>query len=574
MTDVRRRVRVAAVQFNSRLGDVGYNVAGLLALCEQGAAAGCQLLVLPEMATTGYCLGSREALQPYVETVPGPTTERFAELAARHGCYVVVGLPEVEPVTGLYYNTVALVGPAGVAGVMRKVHPDVWDSYRLSAGNLGFPVWDTPVGRIGIQICMDACYPESSRLAALQGVDFLCLPTAWFGEAAPAGDWFTRAYENGAYLLAADRWGTESGIVFSGGSAVIGPEGEVLACLPTGDGLAMADLELPRPEAGGRLAQRRPEHYQELVQSRLAWSYRFARQPGTPGHQPEGAAFRAAAVQSGIEAESVEAARQQAEQQVRLAAARGARLVVLPELSFEARPESAGVQAEPIPGPSTDWAKALCAELDLHLVFGLAERAEGRTFNAAVLAGPRGVAAVYRKLHLSAHDQSWATPGEGGWVVTETRLGCVGLMTGQDALLPESARCLALRDADVICAPSAVGGPLPVRLAPPLGQMEAPDWHLWRVRASENNTYVIFANRTDLGCMGASGIFGPDAYRRPRREMLLNGSEAGLLVLDIDPRDYLDAQTPNPARTKDRLRMRNVALCAPLVLPRETEVTP
>ena len=105
MTDARRRVRVAAVQFNSRLGDAGYNVAGLLDLCEQGAAAGCQLLVLPEMATTGYCLGSREALAPYVETVPGPTTERFGELAARHGCYVVVGLPEVEPVKSASAST-------------------------------------------------------------------------------------------------------------------------------------------------------------------------------------------------------------------------------------------------------------------------------------------------------------------------------------------------------------------------------------------------------------------------------------------------------------------------------------
>jgi predicted amidohydrolase len=482
-------------------------------------------------------------------------------LAARHGCYLVVGLPEVETATGQYFNSAALVGPEGLVGVMRKVHPDAWDSRRFSAGDRGFPVWDTALGRLGIQICMDACYPESSRVAALGGAEIICLPTAWFGERAPAGDWFTRAYENGLYFIAADRCGTEAGIEFSGGSSLIGPDGDELAGHTAGDGLAIAELELPPRPKGPRPA-RRPEHYQELVRSRLAWTYRFAQ---GARRLPPGAVFGAAAVQTGALPAKVSDARAQLEVQVRQAAGAGAQLVVLPELSFEAQPDSAAAQAEPVGGPTTRWAQALCRELEIFLVFGLAERLDDRCHNTAVLVGPGEVAAVYRKLHLSAADRAWAAPGHTGWVVAPTPLGQVGLMLGEEALLPEAARCLALGDADFICAPSAVSAPRPAIVPPAETLAGEPSWHLWRMRASENNTYILFANRADEGYMGYSGIFGPDHYQRPRHEALLEAPGPGLAHLTLDTRDYTAPYAPNPARTKDRLRMRAAHLCAPLV---------
>jgi predicted amidohydrolase len=554
-------VRAAAIQFASRLGDKTYNLERLFALCEQAISAGCQLLVLPELGTTGYGLGPRDKLRFYVEPIPGPTTERFAALTARHNCYIVVGLPEVEPATGQYFNTAALIGPQGLLGVMRKVHPDGQDCYRVSAGNLGFPVWDTPLGRIAIQICMDACYPESSRLAALQGAEIICLPTAWFGEAAPAGDWFTRAFENGVYFIAADHWGTQSGIAFSGGSAILGPDGQVLASLASGDGLAIADLELPADQRHQRLALRQPGRYPELIHSRLTWTYRFTRQTVA------GAVFGAAAIQTGPIPPTVSAARQQVEVQIRQAAQAGAKLVVLPELSFEANPASAAAQAEPIGGPTTQWAEALSRELDLGLVLGLAERDGPCDYNSAVLVVAGETVAVYRKQHLGERDRAWATPGQDNWDTVATRFGTLGMMLGEEAWLPEPARCLALNDADIICAPSAVSAPWPV-LVPSAETLSAePTWHLWRARASENNTYILFANRSDAGCFGLSGIFGPDAYQRPRHEALVETPGPGLAALSLDTRDYLAPHTPNPARAKDRLRMRAVHLCAPLIQP-------
>src|SRR5262245_42944340 len=84
--------RVAAIQFEPLFGDKERNVAELLRLTEEAALAGARLIVHPEMATTGYCWGSRAEVTPFVEPISGPTTERFARLAAAHGCYVVVGL--------------------------------------------------------------------------------------------------------------------------------------------------------------------------------------------------------------------------------------------------------------------------------------------------------------------------------------------------------------------------------------------------------------------------------------------------------------------------------------------------
>ena len=114
--------RVAAIQFEPCLGTKTENIARLLDLAETAARAGARLIVLPEMATTGYCWYNREEIRPHVEPIPGPTTAAFGEITARFGCYIVVGMPEVAPRTGIFYNSAALVGPAGVVGVYRKTH--------------------------------------------------------------------------------------------------------------------------------------------------------------------------------------------------------------------------------------------------------------------------------------------------------------------------------------------------------------------------------------------------------------------------------------------------------------------
>src|SRR6266568_388206 len=111
---VLSKYRVAAIQYEPALGEKEKNVSDLLRLVEEAAQHEARLIVLPEMVTTGYCWESRMEVAPYVEPIPGPTTGRFQELASRYGCYIAFSLPEVDPNTDVYYNSMALIGPEGV----------------------------------------------------------------------------------------------------------------------------------------------------------------------------------------------------------------------------------------------------------------------------------------------------------------------------------------------------------------------------------------------------------------------------------------------------------------------------
>src|SRR5947209_7036212 len=217
------RYRVAAIQYESTLGEKEKNVADLLRLVEEAAQHEARLIVLPEMATTGYCWESRAEIAPHVEPIPGPTTNRFQQLAASYNCYIAVSLPEVEPATNVYYNSMALIGPEGVIGTYRKIHSYISEPRWARDGDLGMPVWETPLGRLAGLICMDVEYFESARIPALHDADVLIFPNNWLDEICPSSRWMARAFENGVYLIAADRYGCERGTQFSGGSCIINP---------------------------------------------------------------------------------------------------------------------------------------------------------------------------------------------------------------------------------------------------------------------------------------------------------------------------------------------------------------
>ena len=165
--------RAAAIQFEPTLFDKSANLEALLRLTGEAAAGGAKLIVTPEMATTAYCWATRDEVASDVEPVPGPTTRRFAEIAADHDCWIVVGLAEVDLETGVYYNSAVLIGPEGPVGLYRKTHAYISEPKWAKDGDLGLPVFETPIGRIAITICMDACYPETARVPALAGADVI-----------------------------------------------------------------------------------------------------------------------------------------------------------------------------------------------------------------------------------------------------------------------------------------------------------------------------------------------------------------------------------------------------------------
>ncbi len=582
------RYTAAALQFEPRLGAKRENLARLCVLTDEAAGAGARVIVMPEMAVTGYCWRDRAEVAPLVETVPGPTTDLFVEIAQRHGCYIVVGLAERDPMTDLYYNTAALVGPDGLVCVYRKSHAFIAEP-RWAAESVNTPpVVATPYGRLGLFICMDADYMEPARLLGVAGCDVALFPTCWLDEKAPSAAWMARAYENGMYLVAADRFGCERGVQFSGGSCVLDPDGAVVAMRDTGEGIVYGEVDLSRTrtrpfshgEPDDKLAGRRPAAYAALAQHAYLWNPLQSHSLYGERGLDAGSLLRVGVAQTSapngndrrltLDAEGRDALRRL----VVTGMGDGVDLLVLPALPLLSRSprdaaEAAGV-AEGMDGPTAHWLCALASDLRAHVVGSLVERDGASYYLTVALVDGAGVVGRYRALHPSRAANAWATPGDLGLPVFDLPGVRVGLLYGRDMLLPEPARVLALAGADVICAPAALTGPLPRDLpasAVPFAtaQARAADprhFHLWRQRAHENNTVVAFANRGAPHGMGESGVFGPELGSV---DALVPGSAPGVAVLDVDTRSQSERFPTAPVRVKELLRQRVPAMYAPLV---------
>jgi predicted amidohydrolase len=558
--------RVAAIQYEPALFAKAANLTALLILTAEAAAAGARLIVTPEMATTAYCWASRDEVAADVEPVPGPTTHAFGEIAARHDCWIVVGMPEVDSETGVFYNSAVLIGPDGPAGRYRKTHAFISEPKWAKDGDLGLPVFETPLGRIAITICMDACYPETARVPALAGADVICFPTNWLSEKSPSPSWMARAAENGVFFIAANRDGLERGVQFSGGSAVIDPDGSLQSVLDRGDGIvwgwvdpARARDKRPFPNRPEDLfADRRPDAYRTMTLNPYLWTPDeffglYGIRPLPPARRSQVAVVQLSPAAGDIEANLERVARE-------VSGLPAVDFVVFPELTATgpvADLDTAERLAEPVPGPIAARLTDIAHTAGTHIVAGLIERdpASGNLYNSAVLIGPEGVVGVYRKLHLTAEDRAWATPGDGGLPTFDIPVGRVGILIGYDALVPEAARALAIDGADIIACPSLSSWPpvLPYGATavpmPPFVDTGPTDdhFHLWRERERESNAHVLFANGA-APAMGWSGCFAAVLEGEPRRESLVRGNGEGHATLEID--------TGGVTRAKNLVRMR------------------
>ena len=219
---------IACLQMRPVFGDIADNIAHSVALIEKAAARGASLVVLPELANSGYVFKSRAEAFALAEPVPGGrTTDAWAAAAARLNMHIVAGICERDG--DKLFNSAVVLGPRGHIGTFRKVH--LWNEEALyfERGNLGFPVFDTPLGRIGVGICYDGWFPETFRLCALQGADIVCVPTNWVpipgqedGREAMANILVkAAAHSNSLFIACADRVGTERGQSFEGQSLIV-----------------------------------------------------------------------------------------------------------------------------------------------------------------------------------------------------------------------------------------------------------------------------------------------------------------------------------------------------------------
>ena len=163
-------VKIACVQMEPVVGQKERNVRRTLEFIEQAAANGAHLVVLPELCNSGYVFESRQEAFSLAEEIPnGPTCHAWKDIARQRGLHIVAGIDERDGQA--LYNAAVLIGPSGHVGTFRKLH--LWNEENLffEPGNLGFPVFRTPLGRIATFICYDGWFPESYRLCALQGAD-------------------------------------------------------------------------------------------------------------------------------------------------------------------------------------------------------------------------------------------------------------------------------------------------------------------------------------------------------------------------------------------------------------------
>jgi deaminated glutathione amidase len=273
---------VACAQFTAVDGEKEATVRKALALVRQAGERGARLVVLPEV-WTGLGYSTKSAYREIAEPIPGPTTERLAEVARRYRMYIT-GSSYEDAGTGVYYNTCALLGPDGrIVGTYRKTHlfdaPDreditggIRESDKVKAGD-ALPVFDTELGPIGLSVCSDLRFPEIYRELALKGARLIVCASAFLSPRYDHWEFFlrARATENQAWVVASGQYGTEpkSGIAFVGRSMVVDPWGTITATASDAETCLCAAIDPGFVDEIRRryplLAQRRPELYSSLT---------------------------------------------------------------------------------------------------------------------------------------------------------------------------------------------------------------------------------------------------------------------------------------------------------------------
>jgi len=248
-------LRTGIIQ-QSNTGNNTDNIERLEKNIRELAAKGAQLIVMQELHNSLYfCQTEDPNVFDLAETIPGPSTERFGQLARELGVVIVTSLFE-KRAPGLYHNTAVVIDRDGtLAGKYRKMHipddPAYYEKFYFTPGDLGFRPIDTSIGRLGVLICWDQWYPEAARLMAMQGADLLIYPTAIGWESTDTPEEQKRqknawqisqrahAVANGLPLVSVNRTGHEpdpstatGGIQFWGSSFVAGPQGEMLVEAP------------------------------------------------------------------------------------------------------------------------------------------------------------------------------------------------------------------------------------------------------------------------------------------------------------------------------------------------------
>ena len=287
------KLKVGIIQQHNT-ADIDQNKKRLADKCRQLAGKGARLIVLQELHNSLYfCQTENVDLFDLAETIPGPSTEFFGQLARELGVVIVTSLFE-KRAAGLGHSTgVVMESDGSIAGKYRKMHipddPAYYEKFYFTPGDLGFHPIDTSGGRLGVLVCWDQWYPEAARLMALQGAEMLIYPTAIGYESSDTNEeqerqreaWTTvqrgHAVANGLPVITVNRVGFEpdpshqtGGIQFWGSSFVAGPQGELVFRAGNDDECEqVVEIDLARSEQVRRwwpfLRDRRIDKYEDIL---------------------------------------------------------------------------------------------------------------------------------------------------------------------------------------------------------------------------------------------------------------------------------------------------------------------
>lgn len=285
-------IRAGLVQ-QANTDDLKENLKRLKSNIDDCVSKGAQLVVLQELHNTLYFCQTEETCKfDLAESIPGPSTGFYSEIAAEHKIVLVTSLFE-KRAPGLYHNTAVIFDTDGrIAGKYRKMHipddPAYYEKFYFTPGDLGFHPIQTSLGKLGVLVCWDQWYPEAARLMALRGAEILIYPTAIGWESTDTEEEKSRqlnawiisqrghAVANGLPVISVNRVGHEldlsgqtNGILFWGNSFVAGPQGEML--IEAGNDKEqnlIVDIDLTRSENVRRwwpfLRDRRIDEYGEI----------------------------------------------------------------------------------------------------------------------------------------------------------------------------------------------------------------------------------------------------------------------------------------------------------------------
>jgi len=267
----RKTYKAALIQMDCGFLDVDGNLDKAESRIREAAGNGARIVCLPEAFNTGY-LGSRiPDMAALAETREGKSLTRMRALAAELRIYLIA--PIIFKAEGGVENTAFLIDDTGtILGSYSKSHP-VGDEQKNFRRGKEYPVWDTPLGKIGIVICYDACFPETVRLLALNGAEIVFAPAAW------RASWYfkewwdlniaCRALDNLVYMAAVNRTGASGDEIFAGKTQFVSPIGEVMdTCGVCEEGILYGEIDPDRVakerEFNTVLIDRHPEDYKLL----------------------------------------------------------------------------------------------------------------------------------------------------------------------------------------------------------------------------------------------------------------------------------------------------------------------